>query len=180
MKTTLAHGTPMNDDESADLPFDDRPSKSALKREMLALQELGSALVGLSEGSLALIPIEGELAEAIHTARRIKSREGLRRQMQFIGKLMRKVDTSAIAAAYTDLQQGRRQFNQQFHELEQLRDELVARGTEAMELALERFPDADRQHLRQLIAAAVKERAAEQPPAAARKLFRYLRELAEL
>jgi len=156
------------------------PSKSALKREMHALQELGEALVALSDGELNHIPLEGDLAEAIHTARRIKSREGLRRQLQYIGKLMRRTDTEAIAAAYQDLQNGHQQRNQQFHELEQWRDALVERGVDAMTEVLERFPDADRQHLRQLITAAGKERAAGQPPAAARKLFRYLRELAEL
>lgn len=156
------------------------PSKSALKREMQALQELGEALVGLSEGELATIPLENDLAEAIHTARRIKSHEGLRRQMQYIGKLMRRTETEAIAAAYEDLQNGRQQRNQQFHELEHWRDTLIEQGVGAMAEVLERYPNADRQHLRQLITAAGKERAAEQPPAAARKLFRYLRELAEL
>lgn len=156
------------------------PSKSALKREMQALQELGEAVVGLTDGELATIPLEGDLEQAIRTARRIKSREGLRRQMQYIGKLMRRVDTTAIAAAYEELQNGRQQRNQQFHELEQWRDSLIERGVDAMSEVLERFPNADRQHLRQLISAAVKEREAEKPPAAARKLFRYLRELAEL
>ena len=60
-------------------------SKSEMKRDMLALQALGEAIVGLSEGQLATIPLEDEtLADAIHTARRIKHREGLRRQMQYL------------------------------------------------------------------------------------------------
>jgi ribosome-associated protein len=159
---------------------DEPPSKSARKREMLALQELGEALVNLSDGELATIPLEPELAEAIQTARRIKSHEGLRRQMQYIGKVMRRIDTEPIATAYTDLQHGRQERNQQFHKLEQLRDVLIERGVDAMSEVLEQFPDADRQHLRQLIVAAAKEKAANQPPAAARKLFRYLRELADL
>jgi ribosome-associated protein len=159
---------------------DGRPSKSALKREMHALQDLGAALVNLSDGELAVIPLQGLLAEAIQTARKIKSHEGLRRQMQYIGKLMRKEDTSAIAASFTDLQQGRQQRNQQFHQLEQLRDSVIERGLEAMDSVLERYPSADRQHLRQLIVAATKEKEQTKPPAAARKLFRYLRELAEL
>jgi ribosome-associated protein len=159
---------------------DEPPSKSARKREMLALQELGKSLVNLSDGELATIPLEPELAEAIQTARRIKSHEGLRRQMQYIGKVMRRIDTEPIAAAYADLQHGNQERNQHFHQLEQLRDALVERGVDAMGDVLERFPDADRQHLRQLILAAAKEKVANQPPAAARKLFRYLRELADL
>jgi ribosome-associated protein len=159
---------------------DDRPSKSARKREMTALQELGEQIVQLSDGELATIPLEGELRDAILTARRITSHEGKRRQLQFVGKLMRHTDTAAIAAALQDLHNGRQEHNQRFHLLEQLRDELVANGVGAMERVLATYPDADRQHLRQLITAAVKEREQQKPPAAARKLFRYLRELAEL
>ena len=168
-------------------PFDDeeeRPSRSSFKREAQALQELGEAIVDLTDGELATLPLDGDLAEAIAQARRLKdqakTREGFRRQLQYIGKLMRKADTEALRAAYDELQQGRQQRNQQFHRLEKLRDQLVAEGVAAMERVLEQYPDADRQHLRQLITAAVKERDANQPPAAARKLFRYLRDLAEL
>jgi ribosome-associated protein len=163
--------------------FDDvdaRPSKSELKREMQALQELGEAIVGLSDGELASIPLEGLLAEAIALARRLNNREGLRRQMQYIGKLMRDIDTTAIAAAYEELLNGRQQLNQRFHLLEQLRDRLMAAGPNAMDEVLKDYPDADRQHLRQLITSAAKEREQNKPPAAARKLFKYLRELAEL
>jgi ribosome-associated protein len=171
----------MNNDRSDDFAdADEKPSKSARKREMLALQELGEAIVKLSDGELALIPLEGELAAAVAIARRINSNEGLRRQLQFIGKLMRQGDISAIEAAYEELQNGRQLLNQQFHKLEQLRDRLLADGLSAMDEVLEAYPQADRQHLRQLINAAIKEREAAKPPAAARKLFRYLRELAEL
>lgn len=160
--------------------LDARPSKSERKREMQALQELGEAIVGLSEGELASIPLEGLLAEAIAVARRITSHEGLRRQLQYIGKLMRESDTEAIEAAYQELMNGRQQLNQRFHLLEQLRDRLIAAGPNAMSEVLEDYPDADRQHLRQLISSAIKEREQNKPPAAARKLFKYLRELAEL
>ncbi len=163
---------------------DERPSRSSFKREAQALQQLGEAIVDLTDGELATLPLDGDLAAAIAQARRLKeqskTREGFRRQLQFIGKLMRKADTDAIRAAYDELQHGRQQRNQQFHRLEQLRDKLVAEGVAAMDRVLELYPDADRQHLRQLITAAVKERDASQPPAAARKLFRYLRDLAEL
>jgi ribosome-associated protein len=166
--------------DSFDEFADEKPSKSELKREMTALQELGEAIVKLSDGEFSTIPLEGELLAAITVARRLKSGEGLRRQLQYIGKLMRLVDSAAIAAAYEELQNGRQQRNQQFHALEQLRDEIIATGLPAMEKVLADYPNTDRQHLRQLITAAVKEREQQKPPAAARKLFRYLRELAEL
>lgn len=159
---------------------DEKPSKSERKREMQALQEIGEAIIKLSDGEFATIPLEGELLTAITLARRLKSGEGLRRQMQYVGKLMRHADTAAIQLAMQDLQNGRALHNQRFHQLEQLRDVLLADGVSAMEKVIERYPQADRQHLRQLILIAVKEREQEKPPAAARKLFRYLRELAEI
>lgn len=160
-------------------PAEERPSKSALKREMLALQGLGEALVALPDRQLAAIPLEDPLLEAILTARRIKSREGRRRQLQYVGKLMRDVDITPIAAAHEELLNGNQQRNRSFQELEQLRDQIVAEGPSALSWVLDRYPQADRQHLRQLITAAQAEHRAEKPPAAARKLFRYLRELTE-
>jgi ribosome-associated protein len=159
---------------------DEKPSKSERKREMQALQEVGEAIIKLSDGEFATIPLEGELLTAITLARRLKSGEGLRRQMQYVGKLMRHADTAAIQSALQDLQNGRALHNQRFHQLEQLRDVLLAEGIGAMDKVLEPYPNADRQHLRQLITTAVKEREQEKPPAAARKLFKYLRELAEI
>ncbi|ARN74853.1 ribosome biogenesis factor YjgA [Oceanicoccus sagamiensis] len=174
----------MNDQDN----FDDNDeeeiiyvSRSEMKRDMLELQALGEAIVKLSKGQLDTIPIEDEtLAEAIHTARRIKHREGLRRQMQYIGKLMRKVDTEAMATAYQKLQDGRKEEAREFHELEKWRDHLIASGHKSIEEVMERFPDADRQHLRQIVMQANKELKNKKPPAASRKLFRYLRELSGL
>ena len=155
-------------------------SKSELKRDMLALQKLGEAIVKLSQGQFDTIPLEDEtLAEAIHTARRIKHREGLRRQMQYIGKLMRKLDTSAIEAAYQKLQDGRKEEARKFHQLEQWRDQLIELGPNAIEDVIEKHPHADRQHLRQLIMQSNKEKKCNKPPASARKLFRYLKDLDE-
>ncbi len=166
-----------------DLDFDaidEKPSKSERKREMQALQEVGERIVKLSDGEFATIPLDGELLTAMTLARRLKTGEGLRRQMQFIGKLMRHADTAAIELAMQDLENGRALHNQRFHQLEQLRDTLLTEGVNAMDKVLEPYPQADRQHLRQLIITAVKEREQEKPPAAARKLFKYLRELAEI
>lgn len=165
------------------LDFDEigeKPSKSERKREMQALQEVGETIIKLSDGEFNTIPLEGELLIAITLARRLKSGEGLRRQMQYVGKLMRHADTAAIELALQDLENGRALHNQRFHQLEKLRDVLLTEGVNAMDKVLEPYPHADRQHLRQLITTAVKEREQEKPPAAARKLFRYLRELADI
>lgn len=170
----------MNDEtENPWSDHDERPSKTARKKEMTALQDIGQTIVGLSAGELSTIPLEDDLADAITTARRIKSREGLRRQMQYIGRLMRQQDTSAIELALAQLETGRKELARQFHALEEWRDQLIDQGIGSIESVVERYPEADRQHLRQLILQAGKEAAQKKPPAAARKLFRYLRELDE-
>lgn len=165
----------------SDIDDQERPSKTALKREMEALQKLGTRLVGLSNADLARVPIDDpDLEEAIATARRLKSREGLRRQMQYIGKLMRRIDASGIEAALLEQERGQKALAKRFHELEELRDTMLEQGPSSVAAALQRFPNADRQRLRQLLLQAGKEQAANKPPAAARKLFRYLRELQEI
>lgn len=168
------------DDEYTGSPDEqDVPSKSARKREMHALQQLGADIVALSAGQLATIPLDAKLAEAIDTARRIKSREGLRRQMQYIGKLMRSAEVEPIREALRQLEHGRKEDARRFHQLEQWRDQLLEQGPKACEEVMAHFPQADGQHLRQLISRANKEKQLNKPPTSARKLFRYLRELDE-
>lgn len=157
-----------------------RPSKSALKREMSARQALGEALCELSPGELATIPIEdAQLLDAIVESRRIHTRSALRRHRQFIGKLMRRVDTEPLQAALDSLHQQRAGDAARFHELEQLRDALVRDGDPALELALKTFPRGDRQMLRQLMRNARSEVDTGRNRGAGTRLFRYLRELQE-
>jgi ribosome-associated protein len=80
-----------------------KPSKSAKKREYLALQKLGEDLIGLNEPDLRKMELDEDLLEAVLEARRIKSHGALRRQKQYIGKLMRHVDPEPIRAAMTRL-----------------------------------------------------------------------------
>ena len=80
-----------------------KPSKSARKREYLALQKLGEELVTLRESELLSIPLDEDLLEAVQEARRIKAHGALRRQKQYIGKLMRHVDPEPINAALKQL-----------------------------------------------------------------------------
>ena len=156
------------------------PSKSAVKRAMTALQEVGEQLVQLSDRELARMPIEDDaLAQAIADARRIRSNSARRRQMQYIGKLMRRIDAEPLARALAELYQQQRQKTDEFHQLEALRDSLLERGQEAIEDVVQLYSQADRQQLRQLLRQHQKEVRDNKPPAAARKLFQYLRELAE-
>ena len=88
----------MSDDEQ-ELP----PSKSARKREALALQKLGERLVKMRPEDMATLPLSEPLVEAITEARRLTSRGALGRQHQYIGKLMRDVDMEALEAALEGL-----------------------------------------------------------------------------
>lgn len=164
------------DDDAEDLP----PSKSALKREMTARQDLGVALCELSERELARIPVDDEtLLEAIQEDGRIRSNSAKRRHRQYIGKLMRNIDPEPLQKALDALHQARRADARRFKQLEALRDRLLAEGDKAIGAVLKDFPDADRQHLRQLVRDAQREANAAKPPAVSRRLFRYLRELQE-
>lgn len=158
----------------------ERPSKTAVKKEMQALQNLGEQLVKLSNNELAKIPIHDEhLREALTTARRLTSREALRRQLQYIGKLMRGIDLTEIEAGLAKRDEGQRELARAFHRLEELRDDVVELGLPGIEKVIAQFPDADRQRLRTLILQIGKDAKANKPPAAKRKLFQYLKELQE-
>ncbi len=154
-------------------------SKSQLKRESQALQTVGEELVELPAAKLAKIPLPEELAEAIALARKIKARGGLKRQLQYIGKLMRNIDAEPIIEALDELKSAASRETARFHRLEQWRDRLVAEGDTALGALLEEYPQADRQHLRQLIRNAQAEAAKNKPLKSAREIFRYLRELSE-
>lgn len=164
-----------------DTEFQDseRPSKSERKRQMHAVQSLGEELANLPNAELAALPVPDSLREAIDTARRIKSREALRRQFQYIGKLMRKLDTTALETALQERRERDQIMTRSFHELEAWRDRLIAEGMPAIDALKAELPGADRQKLRQLVGLAHKEAETGQPPKHSRQLFRYLRELKE-
>lgn len=159
---------------------DEPPSKSARKRQMHRLQALGESLLNLSDRQLAHMPIEEQqLLSAIQECRQIRSNSARKRHLQFIGKLMRSIDTTPIEQALTTLHDSKQQSAFAFHRLEQLREDILAAGPDGAELAMARFPEADRQHLRQLVLQHQREIQRQKPPAASRKLFRYLKELQE-
>lgn len=151
-------------------------SKSQVKRDMIALQNLGEKLVGMSDRQLAKIPLEENLLNAIHEARKMPQREARRRQLQYIGKLMRTADHEAIQAAVDRLQDISDQHIHRQHMIERYRDQLIAGDKQALQLLIGQYPAIDVQHLRHLIRAAQQELENDQPAAGARKLFRYIRE----
>jgi ribosome-associated protein len=164
-------------DMESDAP--EAPSKSRRKRDMLELQTLGEELLTFSDAALREMGLPEPLFEAIESARRIKAHGGRRRQLQYIGKLMRNLDTVPIRAAIASRQQQETTHTRAFHRLEGLREALIDDADAALAGVIEEFPAADRQHLRRLARQARTERENHQPPRAARALFRYLRELQE-
>lgn len=164
------------EDIDNELPEYRGPSKSQLKREMTALQELGEELVGLSRERLSRIEMPERLRDAILDAQRISKHEARRRQMQFIGKIMRDVDATPIREALNELKGVSAIANARHHHLEALRTRLMEDETAFGDLARD-FPAADIQHLRQLRRNALREAQQGKPPRAYREFFRELREL---
>ena len=152
-------------------------SKSELKREMTALQELGKRLVDLPDKQLHRIVMPEELQKAVSLAKALKSHSALRRQMQYIGVLMRRIDIGPIRQAVLEIDEGQKSKIREFHHLELLRDSLLEEDDSVNEKIISRFPDADIQRLRQLIRNARKEKKANKPPTQSRALFKYLRGL---
>lgn len=152
-------------------------SKSQLKRDMAELQELGERLVALPSQTLAKIDLPEWLRDAIKEAQRITAREGRRRQLQYVGRLMRDIDPAPIRAYLATLAAGHGREVQAFRALEGWRDRLIAEGDTALDDYLLAHPTADRTQLRQLVRKAQQERARNSPPAAARALFIYLRQI---
>ncbi|PXY90431.1 ribosome biogenesis factor YjgA [Gilliamella apis] len=151
-------------------------SKSEIKRDAEVLKKLGVELVNLSKNEISKIPLDEDLLYAIELAQKIK-KEGYRRQIQYIGKLLRNRDIEPITQALDKLKNRHNQQVAMFHRLEKLRDELIETGD--AESIMELFPTADRQQLRTLARSAKKELAANKPPKTARQIFQYLKELSE-
>lgn len=170
----------MSDPDNHEFPDTEAPSKSARKREMTELQTIGERLTRLPTKQLARIPIDDpRLRDAVELARRIRDRSGLRRQLQYIGKLMRDLDSTPIREALDALDRSHRADTAEFHRLEALRDTLLEQGDQAIGEVLTRYPHADRSHLRQLLRQHDRNAGHERLSQAGRQLFRYLRELDE-
>lgn len=126
-------------------------SKSQLKRESHALQDLGKRLAALSPDLLARIPLDDQLIEAISLARRIQNkRSALKRHYQYLGKLLRARDAQPIIDALEEIDRAGQQSIKLHHRAERWRDRILEQGSDAIEALLEESPAADRQKLRQL------------------------------
>lgn len=156
-------------------------SRSQKKRESTALQHRGEELAALSPVLLKQLPLSAELAEALAFWRGLQSREGRRRHLQYIGRLMREADNQEeILSALEEVKAENSRAAGRFASLERLRDALLdpagAVRAAALERTLAEFPGLERSRLLHLTEAALAEREKKRPPRHARELFRYLRD----
>jgi ribosome-associated protein len=163
--------------DSDDGEFYDRPSKTQLKKDSHELQALGEALVALPDNRVVDLPISERLRDAVTEYKRTKTHEGKRRQMQYIGKLMRKDDVEPIREAVAAMQLGRAKDSLALHETERWRVELLA-SDDALTRWTAEHPASDLQQLRSLIRAARKVAAAapeQRSGRAYRELFQFIK-----
>ena len=158
--------------------FDDRPSKTRMKQASHELQELGEAVVALPDARIDGLAIAEELLDAIRQFKKTKTFEGRRRQMQYIGKLMRSHDDEPIRQAVTDMQLGRAKDSLALHQAERWRAELLADDDAATRWITD-HPETDVQQLRSLIRAARKDAALvpeKRSGRAYRELFQFIKQ----
>jgi ribosome-associated protein len=162
-------------------PEYDRPSKSELKRQSNELQKLGEQLIEAPRDRVKRVPMPDEVKDAILMAQTITNHEGRRRQLQYVGKMMRTLDEEEVAVIQRTIESWKGASKAEtaaLHALERRRDKLLA-DDKALTQLLEEHPQLDVQQLRTLIRNARKEQAENKPPKAYREIFQILKDLAK-
>lgn len=152
-------------------------SKSQRKRDANELKSLALRLIGLNASQLAQVPLDEQIREAVDDARQIRSNVARKRQMQYVAKLLRRIDASDIIASIDSFNNESRQITARQHRSEAWRDYLLESGDAALGQLIEHRNDIQAQAIRQLVRNAQRERKTDKPPASARALFRLLRDL---
>ncbi|WP_319761326.1 ribosome biogenesis factor YjgA [Maridesulfovibrio sp.] len=155
------------------------PSRSQKKREMTALQKQAEKLMNLGPELVKKCGLPDYFIDEVLDAMTITAHEAKRRKVQYIGKLMRDIDSQPLIDFLEDIETGNRADNLKFHALEQWRDRLVEGDFSVLDEIMEKYPEADRQRISQLARNARKEKDKSKPPKSARALFKILRELSE-
>lgn len=159
-------------------------SKQQQKREAEAVQAVGAELVNLSASQLNEVfdklDLPDNLRDALLACRSIKSHSARRRQMQYIGKLMRGIDVAPIKQLLAVFKRGGQAEAAQLHRTERWRERLLTEGDTAFNELMKNYPKTNSAQVQKLIATANRESAQHQSPRAARLLFKYLRELMQV
>ena len=180
----VAEGSELDLEFKRELKGTDEATRTDLKRASTELQKLGEDLLTLRADLLARLDLSEKLVDAVTEAKRITNFEGKRRQMQYIGKLMRGLDDeqlAAVRAALDEQQNGSIEDNLRLHQTESWRERMLA-DDEAVGEWIAQFPGTDTQQLRSLVRQARKDAVPEKPGQAQRhgkayrEIFQLLRE----
>lgn len=161
------------------LPRDSEPiSKTARKRQMNELQDLGGILVDLSKERLAQVPMSEDLRDAIKEYKRLSANEARRRQMQYIGRIMRSEEIGPIQEKIDQFHGSSAAETAKLHLIERLRSQLIEKD-DAITIFLEKYPHADAQQIRTLVRNTRKEFELKKPPKSFRELFQAIKSVLE-
>lgn len=152
-------------------------SKTEIKKEMYQLQDFGQRLIEMSKHQRSRLPLTDDLKDAMIVADKISNKnEALRRHIRHIAKILVETDLAPIYQAIDVMANKHQQETAKFNRLENLRDELIEQGNDAIETLLAEFEQMERQKLKQLVRHAAKEKKAEKLGKHYRNLFAYLKE----
>ena len=169
----------VGDSEHFKQPYDnddDYVSKTSFKKESAEVQEVGRKLTALSKSQLAKMPLDESLYDAVMATKTIKpNTEAYRRQLQYIGKLMRNSEIEPIEQALANLLNKNNNEAAKIQVFEKMREKLLSGGDAEIQALIEQHANLDRQKLRQLVRASNKELAKGPSSKAAKELFQYLR-----
>jgi ribosome-associated protein len=154
-----------------------RPSRTGRKKESSELQDLGRQLTLLSPEQLDRLELPEAVREAVLVGKATRAHGALKRQIKYIGKLLRQMDAAPIRAALSELQGDHVAAARLHHRIEAWRDRLIAEGDAAIDLLAQEFPEADRPLLRRLVRGSREEREGGKAPRCARRIFQELRQL---
>ncbi len=154
-----------------------KPSKSSLKRDSAALQDLAAELADLSAAQLQAMALPEKLFNAVKEASTMPPKGARKRMIKFIGGLLRDMDAEPVKEQLATLKNQSVHSAREHHKIERWRDRLINEDDSALTEFLSEYPHAERQQLRQLIRNAKKEIQMQKPPRHARQLFRYIKEL---
>ena len=165
--------------DEQDLDELELPSKSQLKRDMLALQSLGEELVKLPKKVFVTMDLPEQLQDAVETARTITSHSAKKRQIKFISRILRSIDTDEVRTQLQYYNGRQRQASEQLHKVEQLRDQLISGGDKPLKEFIADYPAADHKMLRQLVRNTRNEQEQNKPGKSFRALFKLIRDIVE-
>ncbi|SDK83423.1 ribosome-associated protein [Maridesulfovibrio ferrireducens] len=155
------------------------PSRSQKKRDMTKLQKLAEQLMKVGTEAIKKSELPKYFIDEVLTAKAITAHEAKRRQTQYLGKLMREIETQPVIDFLNDLEFGNSEKNMRFHQLEKWREKLLEGDQTTLDEIMELHPHAERQRIAQLARNAKKEIEAGKPPKSSKALFKALREVIE-